>query len=116
MNTSYSLYFYFVFALYLTIYYISEVRRKNSSFRYFKFNYYLEVITMKYSELALKHANDIVRDVDKRNIASLNVGMRSIAWTIEDMLNCQELDYDTISKLNVLYSALANIKAARKEL
>lgn len=71
---------------------------------------------MKYSELALNHAHDIVRDVDKRNVASLNVGMRSIAWTIEDMLNCQELDYDTISKLNVLYSALANIKASRKEL
>lgn len=71
---------------------------------------------MKYSEIALKHANDIIRDVDKRNIASLNVGMRSIAWTIEDMLNCNEIDYDTIGKLNTLYSALANIKAARKEL
>lgn len=70
---------------------------------------------MKYSELALKHANDIVRDVDKRNIASLNVGMRSIAWTIEDMLNCDSIDYETIAKLNTLYSALANIKAARKE-
>ena len=71
---------------------------------------------MKYSELALKHANDIVRDVDKRNIASLNVGMRSIAWTIEDMLNCESIDYEAIGKLNTLYSALANIKAARKEL
>ena len=71
---------------------------------------------MKYSELALKHANDIVRDVDKRNVASLNVVMRSIAWTIEDMLNCESIDYDALGKLNTLYSALANIKAARKEL
>ena len=71
---------------------------------------------MKYSEIALKHAHDIIRDVDKRNVASLSACMRSIAWTIEDMLNCSDLDYDTINKLNVLYSALANIKAARKEL
>lgn len=71
---------------------------------------------MKYAEMALNHAHDIVRDVDKRNVASLSVVMRSIAWTIEDMLNCEEIDYETIGKLNVLYSALANIKAARKEL
>lgn len=69
---------------------------------------------MKYSELALKHAHDIIRDVDKRNIASLNVGLRSIAWTIEDMLNCDSIDYDAIAKMNTLYSALANIKAAKE--
>lgn len=71
---------------------------------------------MKYSEVALNNARDIVHATDRRNIASLNVGMRSIALMIEDMLNCEEIDYETINKLNVLYSALANIKEARKEL
>lgn len=69
---------------------------------------------MKYSEVALKRARDIVCDVDKRNIASINTGMRSIAWTIEDMLNCDSIDYDAIAKMNTLYSALANIKAAKE--
>lgn len=69
---------------------------------------------MKYSEMALKRANDIIRDVNKRDVASINVGMRSIAWTIEDLLNCDTFDYDAIAKMNMLYAALANIKAAKE--
>ena len=69
---------------------------------------------MKYSEMALKRANDIIRDVNKRDVASINTGMRSIAWTIEDLLNCDTFDYDAIAKMNTLYAALANIKAAKE--
>ena len=68
---------------------------------------------MKYSETIVKHANDVIHETDLRSIASLDVGIRSISWDIESLLNCNEIDYDAINKLNALYSALANIKAAR---
>ena len=69
---------------------------------------------MKYSETIMKHANDIVRETNLRSIASLDVGMRSISWDIESLLNCESIDYDALGKLNTLYSALANIKAAKE--
>ena len=68
---------------------------------------------MKYSETIVKHANDVIHETNFRSIASLDTSMRSISWDIESLLNCNEIDIDAIGKLNVLYSALANIKAAR---
>ena len=68
---------------------------------------------MKYSETIVKHANDVIHETDFRSIASLDTSIRSIGWDIESLLNCNEIDIDAIGKLNVLYSALANIKAAR---
>ena len=69
---------------------------------------------MKYSETIVKHANDVVHETDFRSIASLDVGIRSIGWDIESLLNCESIDYDALLKLNTLYSALTNIKAGRK--
>ena len=68
---------------------------------------------MKYSETIVKHANDVIRETDFRSIASLNTGIRSIAWDIESLLSCNEIDLTAVNELNSLYSALANIKAAR---
>lgn len=71
---------------------------------------------MKYSESIVKHANDVIHETNFRSIASLDTSMRSISWDIESLLNCNEIDLVAVNELNTLYSALANIKAARKEL
>lgn len=68
---------------------------------------------MKYSETIMDHANNVIRETDLRSVASLDTGMRSISWDIESLLNCNEIDLVAVDKLNILYSALANIKAAR---